>query len=165
MTVTGYIGAGMVTCGCTALGISISSRLKKRLKLLSSLIGAIDYLQAEVSYGLTPLPELLTGLAERDPSSRELWTRMGWKPGGSFPDEWTHWVSELDLKDCDRAALDEVGGILGRYDADRQASRLGFIKNRLEQSQTDAREELKKNGKLFSFLGFACGIAAVILLM
>ena len=167
MTFAGYIGAGLVTSGCAGLGISMALSLKKRLKLLSSIVAAIDYIQAEISYGLTPLPELLNGLAGRDAALRDLWNAVAgaWKPGESFSNVWTDKVSELDLKESDRLTFGEIGTILGRYDADRQVSRLAFIKKRLELSLAEAREELKKNGKLFCVLGIACGLAAAILLI
>ncbi len=72
---------------------------------------------------------------------------------------------DLDLKDSDKFTVIEIGGILGRYDADRQISRLSFIKKKLERSQAEALEELKKNGKLFCIIGVACGLAVSILLI
>lgn len=167
MSVPAYIGAGLITGGFSALGISFASRLKKRLKLITAIVGAIDYMEAEISYGLTPLPELLLDLAGRDPVLGGFWSSvaMNWEPGGKFSEVWISEAAELDLKEQDMLLVEEIGRILGHYDADRQASRLGFIKKKLELSQAEAREELMKNGRLFCVLGVVCGLMIAIILL
>ncbi len=167
MSAAAFIGAGLITAGFTALGVSMTSRLKRRLRVITALVGTIDFMEAEISYGLTPLTELLPELAARDNVLEDFWSAVsrGWEAGDSFSKVWAGEAAGLELKEQDRLLVEEIGRILGRYDADRQAARLGFIKKKLELSQTAAREELVKNGRLYCVLGVLGGLTIAIILL
>ena len=51
-------GALLVICGCGGMGFSIAAASKREEAALRQLIGALDFMECELQYHLTPLPEL-----------------------------------------------------------------------------------------------------------
>ena len=53
-----WIGVALVVAGCGSVGFKISANHRKEEKALRQLIGILDYMECELQYRLTPLPEL-----------------------------------------------------------------------------------------------------------
>lgn len=162
-----FAGAALVCLGFSAFGIAMAMRLKRRAEILEAFIWAIDYIETEISYGLMPLDELLAELERRPSALRDFWKTLAqkWKPGELFSDVWTDGVSTLDMREQDMLLAGEIGNVLGHYDAERQVSRLRFIKSRLEYAKNGALGELQKNGRLFCVAGVLFGLVMAIALI
>ena len=52
------VGAILVIAGCGGAGFSIAAAHRKEERTLRQLIAALDYMECELLYRLTPLPEL-----------------------------------------------------------------------------------------------------------
>ena len=52
------IGAMLIIGGCGAFGYSIAASYRKEAAALRQLISALDFMQCELQYRLTPLPDL-----------------------------------------------------------------------------------------------------------
>lgn len=52
------IGAVLVVAGCGGIGFRIAANHRNEEKSLRQLIGILDYMECELQYRLTPLPEL-----------------------------------------------------------------------------------------------------------
>ena len=53
-----WIGAFLVVFGCAGVGFAMSGAHRKEEKSLRMLISALDFMQCELQYRLTPLPDL-----------------------------------------------------------------------------------------------------------
>ena len=161
--------AGMILMiiGGSLLGLAAVKRLSDRTKILGTLVSAIDYLQAEIKYGLTALPDIMKKLAINYP---ELFFSRCAKP--VTPDEgfgaiWKNAVKEarLPLRANEIQALEELGNVLGRFDADAQEAAIQLARERLQVSYTESRDEQLVKSRLFGFLGVGLGVVVAILLV
>lgn len=121
------LGAILLTTGAAAIGFSAASQLGRRVKNLRALIAALELAERELSFRLTPIPDLLDELSRRAQApingffSRCLddLDQLGEQSLGQI---WNHalidWPMDLDKED--RTALSELGQVLGRYDGDGQ---------------------------------------------
>lgn len=163
------IGAALIVSGSGFFGWSISAASRKEEATLIQLIRALDYMQCELQYRLTPLPDLCV-LASREQKG----------PIGAF---FGNLALELesqispDVASCvrmaltksgplphqTRKALELLGASLGRFDTD------GQIRG-LEQARQFCRDEvsrlsINKENRLRSYqtLSLCAGAALVIL--
>jgi stage III sporulation protein AB len=145
------------------LGVLAYLRLDSRVKLLSAFSMLAGRLSCEIGFRLTPLPEL----PDRLPALSSFWEKMSYKPYGeeSFGEAWNRAASGLDLPQIDRALLCEMGGILGRYDADNQAKALLALREQLDISLDNAREKLKNCGRLYAMSGVLGGLILAVILI
>lgn len=163
------VGATMIIVSCGAFGYSICASHKRSEASLRQLIAALDYMQCELQYRLTPLPDLCTN--------------VGREQKGSIGKFFIGLARELEsqicpeVSSCVRAALAEtdqlpkstikalemLGSSLGRFDMDGQL--LG-----LEQVRQFCREEVDKLAenrdvrlRSYQTLGLCAGAALAIL--
>lgn len=164
-----WIGAILIITGCGGFGFSIAAGQKREEKLLRQLARVLQYMECELQYKLTPLPELchqagneVSGVLQC--IFRDLGREMDWQ------------VSP-DVRSCMSAALRKNSGIparlkrllkllgnsLGRYDLPGQLRGLQSV-------LTGCEEELKKLGKdrdsrlrSYQTLGLCAGAAVAIL--
>lgn len=163
------IGAILVICGCGGLGFSIAAASKREEAALRQLIGALDFMECELQYHLTPLPELCR--------------QAGRESKGAIHQVLTALAHELecqispDVQSCMHAALarclevpkrvrqafEIMGTSLGRFDMEGQVKGLetvrGFCRRELEGLSQN------RDGRLRSYqtLGLCAGAALAIL--
>ena len=59
------IGAALITAGCTCFGILTAAGQKREESILRQLLDSLCYMNCELEYRLTPLPELCRKTGER----------------------------------------------------------------------------------------------------
>lgn len=167
------IGAILVAGGAAAMGLAAAGTLKTRVDVLSSLILALDTIQTEITFRLTPLPELIALLEKQvSPPANQLFkncsryiAELGQR---TFCSIWASAVEEstaLELTLDEKKILSELGVFLGRYDAESQASAIAYTRHRLQRLLDGALDNRQKQGKLYRLLGVVAGAAAVIILI
>lgn len=52
------LGALLIIAGCSGFGIALAANHRKEEKTLRMLLAALDYMESELQYRMTPLPEL-----------------------------------------------------------------------------------------------------------
>ncbi|GHU91472.1 hypothetical protein FACS1894202_12980 [Clostridia bacterium] len=163
------IGAVLLIAGAMFCGGSAARRLSERTKVLTSLTSAIGFIRAEITFGYTPLPivcEKLTGAygelrALFEPCAGDITSDLGFEP---------RWQSAINaanfpLKTDERETLRELGGVLGRYDAESQRAALERAESRFAAFADLARLEQREKSRLYGFMGAAAGIALTILIV
>ncbi len=166
------IGSILLAGGAAFLGLSATAQLERRVKALRAMLSAMECLEREISFRLTPMPELIAQLAKQaQPPANLFFTRLL----ALLPKLGEQTLSELwrialesvpmDLSDRDREVLRELGGILGRYDGDGQKEALGLARGQLNQCLSSAAEERTRLGRIYGVLGLASGAVLVILLL
>ena len=160
-------GALLIISGTTFCGAAAARRLSRRTRTLAALASALEMLSSEIEFRLSPLPVIMGRLARRyealaplfEPCARDITNES------CFEANWSAALStsELPLTGDERAMLLELGGVLGRYDADGQRNSLLQAKRRLSELLTAAREEQAAKTRLFGFMGVAAGLLLVIL--
>ncbi len=164
------IGAILVTAATTSVGLSVVQRLSQRVRILSGLIAALETIQSEIYFNLTPLPLIVEQLAERSaeavrPFFKTCAVCMRRLEDQSFAALWRHAVLEhqSNFRQAEAQLLADLGGTLGKYDVETQARSIANTRNRLEALRDEAEKERARQGKVYSMLGVMCGLTIVII--
>lgn len=168
---TRLLGAVLVVAGCGALGLAGVCRLDGRVRDLGELAAGLDALQRELGWRLSPLPQALDTAARavRGPAA-EFFARCaqgaGAQDGRSFQQVWGDGLSAapLRLEPGDKALLERLGPVLGRYDGDSQRLALEDAAAGLRSLQGDAADDRKRLGRVYGVLGMTAGLFLAILL-
>ena len=165
------LGALLTAGGGAFLGLSAARRLKRRARVLRQLAGALEQMDREVAFRLTPMPRLMEQLAAWPEPVGTLFAncRKGMEALGeqSLAEIWRRALAETDLDLEGRAAavLDELGEVLGRFEESGLRCALARAAAELAREGELAREDGEKRGRMYQVLGLAWGGLLVILLL
>ena len=166
------IGALLLAGGAGALGCSAAAQLSRRVAVLRALLGALEGMEREIAFRLTPMPELLERAAAESPPPvctlfarcRTLLDELGER---SMAELWREALEQvpLGLDGPGRLALVELGEVLGRFGGDGQREALAHTRAELSRALEQAREAREKQGRMYQVLGITAGAFLVILLL
>ncbi len=166
------LGAVLVIASCGALGLSGVARLEGRVRDLGELAAGLDALQRELGWRLAPLPQALETAAGtcRGPAARFFaWCAQGAgrEDGRSFQQVWKDGLSAVPLRLAagDKALLERLGPVLGRYDGDSQRRALEDAAAGLRGLQREAADDRQRLGRVYGALGVTAGLFLAILLL
>lgn len=169
MIVLGSVG---IIAGCGSLGLWLANRIRRRPGELRELLMALALLDTEIVWGATPLPEAFGILKERTNAPwqeffADLERRL--KKGDSANQAWNDTVlaqnSQFCLKREDWQVICDLSKGLGRSDRQEQHKQLELIQRQLILIKDQAGVWSEKQAKMWSYLGFLCGIAGVLILI
>jgi len=163
------IGAVLVIAGCGGIGFRIAANHRQEEKNLRQLIGILDYMECELQYRLTPLPELCRQVAKEFPGMLgKVFTELALEMESQIsPDVETCMSVSLEkahrISGLAREQLLLLGKSIGRFDMEGQIK--GF-----EAVRQDCRRRLDilshdRDIRLRSYqtLGLCAGAALAIL--
>lgn len=166
------LGAVLITICCGWFGFSLSASHKKEEQHLRQLISALEYMQCEIQFRLSSLPELCQQTANicGKGAVRNFFLALS--------DELNQQIT-AEVQPCLHAALDrtpkltqitrecieELGKSLGKFDLDGQISGFeavkAFCKERLDRHCAGKDEQRRS----YQTLGICAGAALVIILI
>lgn len=164
-----FLGAILIILGCGYFGFSITAASKREETALRQLIGALDYMQCELQYRMTPLPDLCrqAGVESKNQIGKFLI---------NLSDELESQISP-DVSGCIHAAIvcvpelpkrvvkafEIMGVSLGRFDAEGQIRGLenvrAYCRAELDAMAVDRDVRLRS----YQTLGLCMGAALAIL--
>lgn len=166
------IGALLLAGGASLMGFLAAGQLESRVKSLRAMLGALELLERELSFRLTPMPALMSTLAERTPppvnqffsQCLEGMAKLGEK---TLADLWNESLDTvpMDFGAGEKQTLRELGNVLGRYDGEGQCESLALARAQLEQCLVTATDERERMGRVYRMLGLTGGTLMVILLL
>lgn len=164
-----WIGAVLVIAGCGCTGFQAAANHRKEKRLLQQLIGVLDFMESELQYRLTPLPELCRQAGKGTSGVlREIFLNLAreldWQ---TAPDACSCMTAALkkshDIPASMRRLLLHLGHTLGRFDLAGQLRGIQSVK-------AGCKETLKKMGndhenrlRGYQTLGLCAGAALAIL--
>jgi len=164
------IGAGLIVVGCGYFGFSLVRAHQKEVRTLSSLISILDYMECELQYRMTALPQLCRQAAAESSGILQ-------KFFNSFSQELEDQISP-DVISCMRSALGNCKGIpnatreglellgrsLGRFDLQGQLKGLEAVRQhcRLKLGALEENKEVRLRSYQTLFL---CAGAAIAILL
>lgn len=166
------IGSVLVILGCGGFGFSLAVSYRREVKTIRQLIGLLGYMESELRYRLTPLPQLCrqTAAESRGVISRvinRLAEQLEAQVSPNVSSCMCAVISEYqgDIPIRTQKCLEELGMSLGRFDLAGQLTGLESVR----QSCKDKLEELENNkeNRLRSYqtLSLCAGAALAILLI
>lgn len=165
-----WIGAMLVVAGCGGFGFSMAAAHRKEVGLLRQLHRGLIYMQSELKYRLTPLPELCR--------------QTGREMGGVLRQVFFELARELDSRtlpdpgDCMAAAmkksrealpgslrrlLTRLGRSLGRFDLNGQLRGLEALTAACEEELALLNQNKDIRLRNYQTLGLCAGAALAIL--
>lgn len=166
------LGAAMVMVGMVGLAWRAVARLGERAELLRSLQGALSYMEEELAFRFTPLPALLEHLAQSRQGAagaffQAVLKELKREEYVSLRQSWTQAAEQTLplLKEPERQTMEELGEVLGQYDAQTQAQTLHLAGERLAEAYWKAQSDRQRLGKVYLALGVAGGLVTVLVLI
>lgn len=165
-----WLGAIFIIGSCGGFGLSLASDYRRNERALRQLLRALSYMECELQYHLTPLPDLCRQTArEADGIIREIFYRLG--------NELEHQTSP-DAEICIKTVLREIpsvpktvkrylkflGKTLGRFDLPGQLKGLEEVQSSCQRELDELRAHRRDTLKSYQVLGLCAGAALAILL-
>lgn len=163
----------VVVCSLGLFGRVLGWSIRERPRQLGSLQAALNRLETEVGGSMTFLPEALLELARltRSPVDRLFTDIAGLLQQGemSAQEAWSQAIVDargyLVLTVDDEQILLNLGANLGISHREDQTRHLGLARERLKQQEEAARMEEAQLARLYNALGWAAGMALVLMLI
>ena len=164
------IGALMIVLAGAWSGASPVLRLRRRQRVLESLVAAMVLLRAELCSSLTPLPALFEKLAERTEGAvsdffRRMARDMQSEPLASPLQLMRRHLPVLGQEPRENAVMLELGNALGCYDLESQLRMVDAAQTRLEQAAAYCNKRILGEGRSWGTLGICTGLALAIVLV
>lgn len=165
-----WIGAVLVIVGCGGFGFSMAAAHRREVQLLRQLHRGLAYMQSELKYRLTPLPELcrqtgkeMSGVLRQFflELARELDKRTLPDPGDCM--DWVIKHSKDNLPGSLRKLLIRLGRSLGRFDLNGQLRGLEALSAACEEELSLLNKNKDIRLRNYQTLGLCAGAALAIL--
>jgi|SRR5690625_4705202 len=167
------IGAMLVLVSGAMIGLYQANRLSDRPRQIRHLLRALQRLETEIGYGLTPLPEALQKMARTSPPpTRLIWeeiaTQMDQTSGESTMEIWSTTTEKYWRRTCmskaEKEVLMQLGHVVGISDRTDQLKHVQLAKEQLQAEEEEAIEERDRYSKMWRTLGVLGGAFVVILM-
>ena len=163
------IGAVLVILGCGGTGFSMAAAHRKQERELRQLMSALDFMQCELQYRLTPLPDLCRQTAAQTHGCiRSLFSSLAEELEDQIAPDVQHCMNAAVAKTTDipsaaAAVAGNLGKTLGRFDMEGQ---IRGLENARQECRV-ALEKLTQNSenrlRSYQTLGLCAGAALAIL--
>jgi stage III sporulation protein AB len=166
-----WFGAILIIAGFGLFGFSLAANHRREETALRQLIGALDYMQCELQYHMTPLPDLCRQAGEQNRNvigqvllmlARELDDQISADVEQCME---TALKAELMLPDKSKMAFDILGSTLGRFDMEGQIRGLEGVRSFCRRELEALGENRDARLRCFQTLGLCAGSALAILLV
>lgn len=164
------IGVCFVAVACSFLGFKLASDFRFEMKALRDLINILNYMECELHFRLTPLPQLCRISAEHGKSLKCVFL--------SFAREMEHQASpdtakcmetailqNADLTDAVKPYLLEFGSSCGKFDLEGQLSGIDAVRKKCSKNLKELEKDKDMRIRNYQTLGLCAGAALAILLL
>lgn len=168
-----WMGALIIIAATTTGGFVWAKQYSDRPRQLRQLKTALQALEAEIMFGLTPLAEACEHLAGQisEPLAtffRTFSDRLS-QNHSNVPQAWDDSLNEVwpftAFGSGEREVLRQFGATLGKHDRDHQQKQIRLALTHLEREEAEARDAQQRNEKMIKSLGFLAGLLLVLLLL
>lgn len=169
-----WLGAILLVAGTTAFGVYKGCLYKSRLEYMEEIKRAFLYIQGEIRYMNTPMPETLESTAHQMNGACRIFFSKAASGlldgrGKAFHQVWEEamksGISEEALEREARTVLQEMGGQLGCLDRQAQEQAIHYFLIKWEELIEKKRREKKDKLKLYYVCGVMSGLLMVIIIV
>lgn len=164
-----WLGACLILTGCFGCGCSIAAAAKREAHLLRQLQQLVRFMESELEYRLTPLPELCAMAAEESSGVLQtLFRTLSKKLTEQYAPSAASCMEEIlqqtpRLPGRIRKHLAYLGRSLGRFDLPGQLSGLRAVRQACKEDLLRLDKNLELRLRSYRTLGLCAGVALVIL--
>lgn len=165
------IGAILIVMSCSTVGYYLLMNHKKEERAISELISALDFMECELQYRLTPLPELCRmAAADNRGTVSELLLALAVELDSQIsPDASSCMTAALSkfpkIPEITKRLLQKLGGSLGRFDMTGQLRGLENARNLCRKELESLNANREQRLKNYQTLAVCAGVALAILLI
>lgn len=164
-----WIGAALIILSCSGFGFSFALLHRREEAALRQLMGALDFMECELQYRLTPLPELChQASAQSTGLIRSILERFAQEMDSSLStDVRTCMATAMAAADTlpgkTRQCLLMLGNSLGRFDLDGQIKGLEAVRGECRRHLEGLSHNREARLRSYQTLGICAGAALAIL--
>ncbi|WP_017727004.1 stage III sporulation protein SpoIIIAB [Halalkalibacterium ligniniphilum] len=167
------LGAIFIFMATTWIGFELARRLSERPRQLRQLKVALQSLEAEMLYGLSPLAEATENIAKQFPQPvASLFERFSFRlreKEDSVYEAWHEAIKETwgytDLLQSEQEVLLQFGTTLGQHDREQQQKQIRLTLAHLEREEGEAKERQHRYERMMKSLGVLTGLLLIILML
>ncbi|MFC7394244.1 stage III sporulation protein SpoIIIAB [Scopulibacillus cellulosilyticus] len=167
------IGAVIIITSTTGIGMLVSRRFSERPRQLRQLRSALQSLEAEIMYGLTPVREAASHLSTQLPKPLSLFFKqLEAKLSEEAVTLQSAWEETLEsfweqtaLQKSEKEIMYQFGATLGKHDSENERKQIRLALAHLEREENEARQAQGKYEKMSKSLGLLAGLLIVLLLL
>lgn len=166
-----WMGAVLVVAGCGGFGFSIAASHRRKAKLLRQLIRALGYMECELQYRLTPLPELCRLTAKEVTGIlRDVFLNLARELDWQISPDAGSCMSAAVRKSPDlpvnlKEHLLNLGHTLGKFDLEGQLQGLQAVRSACEEDLKLLDMDGENRLRSYQTLGLCAGTALAILFL
>lgn len=166
-----WIGAILIIASCSGCGFAIAAGKRREESLICQLMGILQFMETELQYRLTPLPELCRMAAGEAKGVLRivflnLYRELSWQ---KLPDAGSCMYVAIqrsgEIPPRVRRLLVQLGHTLGRFDLPGQLQGIQSIRKRCEDSLGSIRKNRDERLRSYQTLGVCAGAALAIILL
>lgn len=168
------IGSLLILGASTLGGFLYSEMFRLRVKQLYEIERAVYQLENEIIYTHTAIPEALKNVADKGSKpisdifkmiSDELCSNKYDNVFDAFKYAFEETYKDNNLKDQDIGVILDLAKSLGESDIDGQVTMFSLTIENIKKLINEAEITMKKNVKMYRYLGFCIGAVIVIMLI
>ena len=163
------VGAVLVVIGTGGFGFLIAASYRREERLLRQLLNALDYMQCELQYHLTPLPELCRQVAaEGSGILSSVFLQLALELENQItPDVYRCMLAAIakikTIPGKTKTELELLGKSLGRFDLQGQIKGLDTVRINCRQTLDSLNQNRDTRLRGYQTLALCAGAALVIL--
>ena len=164
-------GALMILLGCSGVGFSMVAGYRRQEHSLRQLIKALDFMECELQYRMTPLPDLCRNVAEVCTGCiRNILLELSIELESQITPNATTCLRAVvsraeGLSDALKSCLMDLGDSLGRFDLSGQLQGLASIRKSAEFALDKLSQNRDVRVRSYQTLGFCAGAALAVLFL
>lgn len=166
-----WFGAILIIISCSGCGFAIAAGKRREERLLCQMTGILQFMETELQYRLTPLPELCRMAAGETKGIlrnvfMNLHRELNWR---KLPDAGSCMYAAIqrsgEIPARVRRLLVQLGHTLGRFDLPGQLQGIQAVRKRCEESLGSIRKNREERLRSYQTLGVCAGMALAIILI
>lgn len=165
------LGAIMVIVSCGGFGFKIAAAHAKEERTLRQLTGILDYMECELQYRLTPLPELCRqAAAEASGALRKTFLSLSQELTDQISPDVATCINtvlekQTELPGMTRNAMLQLGQTLGRFNIEGQLKGLEAVRHECRRQLEGLNQDKDVRLRGYKTLGLCAGAALAILFL
>lgn len=166
-----WIGAILIIGASSGCGFAIAAGKRREEHMLYQLMGILQFLEADLQYRLTPLPELCRMAAGETKGILRvvflnLYRELKWQ---KLPDAGSCMHASIrrtgEIPAAVRRLLVQLGHSLGKFDLSGQLQGIRAVRKRCEDALSNIQKDRDTHLRSYRTLGICAGMALAIILI
>ena len=165
-----WIGAILILISCGGIGFSMAAAYIAQEKSVRALLSALEFMESDLKYRLTPLPELCESAGERAGGQigsvfKKVVRILKQRESADVSSCMDCAIAAVGLHGAAQLHMQTLGETLGRFDLDGQLQGIASVKSDCQRTLEELSNNRESRLRSYQTLGLCAGAALAILLI